>query len=578
MMRALFSGVTGLRSHQTKMDVIGNNIANVNTVGFKKNTVTFKDLYNETVSAAAAQSGAGNTGTGGVNAKQIGLGSTVDSIQAVHTPGSSQYTGSSMDVSISGDGYFAVMSPTGLQYTRAGNFFTDLAGNLVTSEGYYIMTVAPRVTASQSLTQGDIATNNLINQGSGIRDAAHTGTVTADLTQVNGAEYSLVYQPSADGAWAVQYGSGTTKTYSPLASSGFTGTLDVDAIRDIINAKARDASTHAEAGTNQITFKTEPIKNAEDVTTGYNINMMFGDMVVATAPSVTIPGADTTTQIVTRAFDFKDTNGNSVGTLTFDYQGSQEIQPQNVADSAFNKSLAQLPTLTLKEQGSWYLSRNGSTVEQVTMNYTASTNGGIAGDVVFNTAEYGKITLSVEENKIANQTELNNALTGGTFTIGVNSEYVPQYQAPAGVTAANLNALRINFDNYTSIAIDSSGAVVGQLKNDMQLNIDGQSVNMLAGDKVVLGYVAMASFNNPSGLEKVGDNQFVVSANSGEATYGTPGDGTAGSLSPSNLEMSNVDLSEEMVNMIITQRGFQANSRIITTTDTMLEELVNLKR
>lgn len=575
MMRALFSGVTGLRSHQTKMDVIGNNIANVNTVGFKKNTVTFKDLYNETVSAAAAQTGAGNTGTGGVNAKQIGLGSTVDSIQAVHTPGSSQYTGSGMDVAISGDGYFAVMSPTGLQYTRAGNFFTDLSGNLVTSEGYYIMTVAPRVTASQSLTQGTVATNNLINQSAGIRDAAHTGTVTADLTQVNGAEYSLVYQPSADGAWAVQYGSGTTKTYTPLASSGFTGSLDVDAMRNIINNKANDATNHAKAGTNQISFKTVPDTTSAS---GYTINMMFGDMVVASAPSATIPGADTTNPVRTQAFNFKDANGNSIGTLTFNYQGSQEIQAQNVADSAFNKSLAQLPTLTLKEQGSWYLSRNGSTVEQVTMDYTSSTSGGIAGDVVFNTAEYGKVTLSVEEGKIANQTELNKALTGGTFTIGVNTEYVPQYQAPKSVTAANLNALRINFDNYSSIAIDSSGAVVGQLKNDMQLNIEGRSVNMKAGDKVVLGYIAMASFNNPSGLEKVGDNQFMVSANSGEATYGTPGNGTVGSLSPSNLEMSNVDLSEEMVNMIITQRGFQANSRIITTTDTMLEELVNLKR
>ena len=104
------------------------------------------------------------------------------------------------------------------------------------------------------------------------------------------------------------------------------------------------------------------------------------------------------------------------------------------------------------------------------------------------------------------------------------------------------------------------------------------SAALKAGDKVTLGYVTLANFNNPTGLEKIGDNLYAVSANSGEPTFEMPGSGNAGQLSPSNLEMSNVDLSEEIVNMIITQRGFQANSRIITTTDTMLEELVNLKR
>ena len=122
------------------------------------------------------------------------------------------------------------------------------------------------------------------------------------------------------------------------------------------------------------------------------------------------------------------------------------------------------------------------------------------------------------------------------------------------------------------------GAIVAQLKQDQQITVDGQTINMEAGDKVVLGNVALANFNNPTGLEKIGDNLYSASTNSGLAVFNTPGSGSAGQLSPSNLEMSNVDLSEEIVNMIITQRGFQANSRVITTTDSMLEELVNLKR
>ncbi len=568
MMRALFSGVTGLRSHQTKMDVIGNNIANVNTVGFKKNTVTFKDLYNETISAAAASSGAGDTGTGGVNARQIGLGAAVDSITAVHTPGSAQYTGNGMDVAISGDGYFAVMSPTGIQYTRAGNFYTDLSGNLVTSEGFYVLTVPPRVTAAESLTQGNVATNNLINQSGGIRDAAHTGSITADLSGVSGAEYKIAYQPSPDGAWAVHYGAGTTGNYTPLASSGVTGTLDVDLARNEIIAQALLPATNAKGGSNELTFKT--VDNAAG--TGKDIQMMFGDIVVGTASSSDVaPGASVN-------YTFTATNtGANLGTLTINNTTSTTYEADKIADTIFNK-LAQKPVLTLEEQGEWNLLRNGSPVETIGMSFTAKADGGLSGDIKFNTAQYGSVLLSVEDGKISNQQQLSNALSAGTFTIGVNTEFVPQYTPPVSVTEANLNELTINFDNYTNIAVDSNGAVLGQLKSDMQVEIDGKAVNLSAGDKVVLGYVAIATFNNPTGLEKVGSNLFTISSNSGEATYGTPGDGTSGALSPSNLEMSNVDLSEEMVNMIITQRGFQANSRIITTTDTMLEELVNLKR
>ncbi len=121
--------------------------------------------------------------------------------------------------------------------------------------------------------------------------------------------------------------------------------------------------------------------------------------------------------------------------------------------------------------------------------------------------------------------------------------------------------------------------MIGQLNHDVITNADdGTEVTLKAGSKVVIGYLAISTFSNPSGLEKAADNMYIVSANSGDPNYGVPGVGNAGSLTPSNLEMSNVDLSEEMVNMIVTQRGFQANSRIITTTDTMLEELVNLKR
>lgn len=135
MMRSLFSGVTGLKSHQTKMDVIGNNIANVNTIGFKKSSTTFKDLFSQTSSYASAPA----AGIGGINAQQIGLGSAVGEIKVMHTPGAAQYTGNPLDFCIEGDGFFIVRTTESEVYTRAGNFNLDSDGNLVTADGNYVL-------------------------------------------------------------------------------------------------------------------------------------------------------------------------------------------------------------------------------------------------------------------------------------------------------------------------------------------------------------------------------------------------------------------------------------------------------
>lgn len=139
MMRSLYSGVTGLRNHQTKMDVIGNNIANVNTIGYKSSRVIFQDIYSQTIKPASTSGG----GTGGTNPQQIGLGVQVATIDVMHTKGTPQYTGYALDLSIDGDGYFVISDGSELTYTRAGNFYTDSENNLVDANGNFIMTVAP---------------------------------------------------------------------------------------------------------------------------------------------------------------------------------------------------------------------------------------------------------------------------------------------------------------------------------------------------------------------------------------------------------------------------------------------------
>lgn len=286
MLRSMFSGVSGLKNHQTKMDVIGNNIANVNTIGFKSSRVTFQDIYSQSVKPASSPNPM--AGTGGTNPQQVGLGVAVGSIDIMFTSAGTEYTGSALDLSISGDGFFTVSDGGQPFYTRAGNFSTDSNNNLVTSSGMYVM--------------------------------------------------------------------------------------------------------------------------------GWN------------KPETTDPFLD---------------------------PGVPNTPP------------------------------------------------------------------------------------------------------------AALEPIQIS-DQYYDISINKMGEVIG--------------INNVTQEKEVIAKIAIASFNNQNALEKMGESVYSKTQNSGNATYGFPGNNGTSYLNPSSLEMSNVDLAKEFTDMITTQRGFQANSRVITTSDQLLEELVNLKR
>ena len=281
MMRSLYSGVTGLRNHQTKMDVIGNNISNVNTIGFKSSRVVFQDIYSQTIRPASTSDG---TSVGGTNPQQIGLGVQLATIDVLHTKGTAQYTGSTLDLSVEGDGYFVLSNAGQMTYTRAGNLYTDSDDNLVNSNGSFVQ--------------------------------------------------------------------------------------------------------------------------------GYDV----------------------------------DADGNLI-------------------------------------------------------------------------------------------------LDGSGDPVMINIYIDP---------------------NYYDVSINSNGQVVG--------------LDVATNDSVVIGQLVLATFANVNALEKLGENTYRSTVNSGEAVYDVPGNGGAGTINPGTLEMSNVDLTNEFADMIVTQRGFQANSRIITTTDEMLEEVVNMVR
>ncbi|WP_318615416.1 flagellar hook-basal body complex protein [Sporosarcina sp. YIM B06819] len=362
MLRSMYSGISGLRNFQTKLDVIGNNIANVNTYGFKKGRTIFKDLISQTVAGASGPGGS----RGGVNAKQVGLGSQIAAIDTLHTGGSTQFTGNTLDLAIAGDGFFQVINGSEMMYTRAGNFYMDSSGDLVDGEGRYL-------------------------QG--------------------------------------------------------------------MQGKPSDGTDYVDDGDGEMGLPADPA------------NQIIGKITIPkTASSMSI-GQD--------------------GTVYF------------VDTTAAGKELVRLAELDF---------------------------------------------LNEEQT-------LKTAIT---------------------TAKANLD----NADPADPVAVEAAKTALKDAEDDYQEALDTLA-GVKADNKAVLqvaGKFQIATFSNPGGLDKVGGNYFRVSANSGDARVGFGLDQGFGKLESGFLEMSNVDLAEEFTDMIVAQRGFQANTRIITTSDEILQELVNLKR
>ncbi|MFS0730416.1 flagellar hook protein FlgE [Curtobacterium sp. 1P10AnD] len=391
MLRSLYSGISGLRSHQEMLDVTGNNIANVNTVGFKSSSTVFQDTLSQMTQGA----GGPQTGIGGTNPAQIGLGVQVAGVSTNFAQGSAQATGKATDLMISGDGFFVTRLGNDTVYTRAGAFDFDADGRLVSSDG--------------KIVQGYPAVNGVVNAN------GQLGDITLPLDAA---------------APAVR-----------TTTAALTGNLPSDtAVGDTVT---RDATVYDATGAKH-TMSIAYQRTA----TGWDVTATNGQG--ATASS----------------------------SITFGADGK-------VASGG------------------------------------ALTVGGIAVDM----------------------SDLTGFATLNTATISSQN----------GHEAGSLQGYSISKD----------GTVTGTFSN---------------GASLALGRIALATFANPAGLEKTGASGYRATANSGQASIGGPGSAGVGSLAAGTLEMSNVDLSQEFTNLIVAQRGFQANARIITTSDEVLQELTNLKR
>ena len=417
MMRSMFSAISGLKNHQTFMDVVGNNIANVNTTGFKQSRVTFQDILSQTVRGASGP----QSGRGGVNPEQVGLGVLISGIDTIQTQGTLQSTGKLTDMAIQGDGYFVMSDGKQNFFSRDGAFDVGIDGTLV-------------------------------NPSSGLR------VLGWQANPLTGAIDTSV--PA--GSITIPVGAGMTgKASTTLTASGNL-----------------DAGTSTAAPNNTVALQSTIY---DSLGNPHSISVTF-----------THTAADTWT----------------VGPLT---------------------------------------SPDG----------TVTLTGGTP--LKFNTA--GKYDTTAGAN------------TPGTMTLALST---PNGSAPIsfGFDMSQMTQLA---STPSSLSSNTDGASAGSLTTftvGQAGDITGVYSN---GYKQPLGQIALAGFSNPSGLVKAGSNVFQASANSGTPAIGVPDSAGRGQIATGFLEGSNVDLAQQFTNMIMAERGFQANSRVITTSDEILQDLVNIK-
>ena len=568
MMRSLYSGVAGLKTHQTRMDVIGNNIANVNTTAYKSSSMTFSELMSQTTQKASGANA--TTGVGGTNAKQIGLGVKAGAINtAITTQGSAQSTGNPFDIMITGDNFFVVSNGSENFFTRDGSFYVDGAGNLaMTSTGYNVMgwgvdkttgnikqdtVTALRIMSSANMTYPPEATTKA--NISGILDQNDK-----DVTSANGKTVNLNFFDARGYSYTAKFtfkqsGGDKTNEYS----------LELNKILD---------STGKEIDISGITFGEQNLEQTLSSKLSLNTDSYKWDDATKTLRTTATPPE------TVAALDkiFKN------GALITDKDKAEEVQKNlDAIAKAYGYEGSTDEFLKL------YTTGKAGQVTVQTMLENMSKN--MTGDDILPKAKNEELTMTgrkfdgakvVFDKDSGKLQSINNSTTNLSTTLNF----------PA--TMGNFSNITIdlsectNYDNKGTSTVgatsgDLDGLGTGRRLGDM-IGVSIQKDGMIYasydnGMTKLLGQIATAAFANASGLEKEGDNLYSATLNSGEFD-GIGVDITAGGgyMSTGQLEMSNVDLSSEFTEMITTQRGFQANSRIITVSDTLLEELTNLKR
>lgn len=568
MMRSLYSGVAGLKTHQTRMDVIGNNIANVNTTAYKSSSMTFSELMSQTTQKASGANA--TTGVGGTNAKQIGLGVKAGAINtAITTQGFAQSTGNPFDIMITGDNFFVVSNGSENFFTRDGSFYVDGAGNLaMTSTGYNVMgwgvdettgnikqdtVTALRIMSAANMTYPPEATTKA--NISGILDENDK-----DVTSANGKTVNLNFFDARGYSYTAKFtfkqsGGDKTNEYSMELNKILDSTgaeIDISKLK-FGNRSQQKMETKVTLNTDAYKWDGKVLKTKDGTTEVANLADIFNQ-----DGSLITPQDDAAAQKQQKALD--------AIAKAYGYEGSTDEFLNLYITSTANKD----KQLTIQDLLGNMMA--GKTTDVLPADGSAITMEGryFEGTTVVFNKDTGKLESVGGSTTNLNVNAAFSALGGNFSDVTIDLSECTNYDnkgtSTIGATSGDLDGLGTGrrLGDMIGVSIRKDGMIYARYDNGMTK---------------LLGQIATAAFANASGLEKEGDNLYSATLNSGEFD-GIGVDITAGGgyMSTGQLEMSNVDLSSEFTEMITTQRGFQANSRIITVSDTLLEELTNLKR
>lgn len=563
MMRSMFSGVSGMKNFQYELDVIGNNISNVNTVGFKGSRVTFQTALLQTLKAARAP----QNNMGGTNPIQIGLGSQLATVDKIMTQGSFQNTGRKLDLAIQGDGFFVLSDGQGYYYTRAGALDVDMNGTLIhASTGLKVQ----GWTAVMDPNTGEryIDTNQPIGDiiiSAGMTMPANATTAARMEGNLNSASGILPFSMTVTDNDGRQH---TVRFVFSRTNEDFVRQTDPFATNQSYTWEAYD-------------------ENNTLIGSGYIVLNQFGRVVEAAVtstqpPSDELPVAPGASISIPTAGEIRFYESDSPSNfVNAKFESPRYVTAVQVYDTLGNPYSLYIEFIRLGQfdsdgdgtadmKNAWIWRVYTASGEPITYRDANNNTDYVGGIIDFNesgrlTSMYGIAwdgsTLTVGDTEL--RTIEFDASHMGDSVVKIDLDLTPLTQF-AGANSAtftwqNGNAL----GTLQSFAINEAGQIIGTFSN---------------GLTDILGQVALAVFNNPAGLVDVGNSLYVPSANSGLAQIGAAGSGGRGTLIPGALEMSNVDLAEEFTRMIIAQRGFQANARVITTADTILGELVALRR
>lgn len=680
MMRSLYSGVSGLKNHQTRMDVVGNNISNVNTTGFKSSRVTFSDTLSQTLSGASAPVG----DTGGTNPKQIGLGSGISSIDTLFTDGSVQNTGKNTDLCLSGNGLF-VVKPSSAQeskevyYTRNGAFEFDAKGN-------FVMPGSGMFVVGWKAEDGVIKNPNESNMGVINIPAGQTMGATATTTVNYDKNLNANVEGYTISNMVVKYADGTSKTVTNYVPNPPTIILDTTTNKHItLDANAAYDFTTGDSlvgkdlfaqkvayvegpakvtlsETNSVKNKVEGLGEINYTTGNHIINNEITLTGTVVNQGVTTSGPDTGETRLTLKLDLPAEKKGTEVTITIppgniwtykdgdtasfkfpiegiEPQATSKIHRSDGTEYEFESNILD-PKITKENYNNYIykghtadgdvkaVSHKGDDVESVTINtsdgksltgltqveynqgdnfypsYTTlatiydSLGGEHSVPILFTKKANNTWSMSLgnggssvsttdSEQRTINYNLISTDLVfddkggyiSGSATLKVHYDYSKgEVINPPSDKSINVNVGSLTqYSGSTSINGSSDGNAMGTLKSvsvDSSGVITGVYTNGLHRTEA---QVAIAQFNNAAGLTKAGNSLYAKSNNSGEAQIGTVS-AKGCTITPSALEMSNVDMASELTDMIVTQRGYQSNSKIITVSDELLETLINMKR